>query len=153
MIDKVYAVCKCIGGYYQGDTCGGLLDKPCSVSSSKCIDVPGPFGEKFCKELDPAGGGTGVLTTFAGIISKAIGVITIVAGLWFFFQLIIAAFSWITSGGDAQKISDAQSRIINALIGLTLVVAAIAIMALVSKFFGIDFLLTKPEDLSREIAP
>ena len=109
------------------------------AQNSECIDVPGPFGKQWCEGLGGKGGG-GVLTAITQIFSKVIGLVTIVAGLYFLIQFLIAGFSWISSGGDPQKIAEARGRITNALVGLTLVVGAIAIMKVVGIFFGIQFL-------------
>lgn len=106
-------------------------------SSDNCISTLGPFGD-ICETAGE--GGKGTLEAIAEIFTRVIGVMTIAAGLWFLLQFFIAAFSWLSSGGDPQKISEAQSRITNALVGLILVVAAVAIMTLVGKFFGIPFL-------------
>jgi hypothetical protein len=108
------------------------------AQNSECIDVPGPFGKAWCEGLEEGGGG--VLAAIAQIFSKIIGVVTIAAGLYFLIQFLIAGFSWISSGGDPQKIAEARGRITNALIGLILVVGAIAIMKVVGIFFGIQFL-------------
>lgn len=106
-------------------------------SSAKCIKTLGPFGN-VCEEAGTGGGKT--LGFISNIFSRVIGVLTVAAGLWFFLQFLIAGFSWLSSGGDAQKISEAQSRMINAIIGLIIVVAAVAIMKVIEFFFGINFL-------------
>lgn len=85
-----------------------------------------------------ANGGDGV-TGIAKIISSAVGILTVAAGVWFLFNIIIAGFSWISAGGDKAKLTSAREKITNALIGLVVVVASWAILALAGAFFGIDF--------------
>lgn len=80
------------------------------------------------------------LVQITRIISVIIGFITICAGIWFMFQLLIGAFGWITSGGDKNKLTQAQDRITNSFIGIVIVVAAYAITALVGKITGLDIL-------------
>lgn len=89
--------------------------------------------------------GTGALSLFNLVISNIIGIMTIVAGLWFIFQFIIGAFQYLTSGGDKAKTQEAQQKITMALVGLVVVVAAIFIIDLVGALLGIDIL--KPGSL------
>ena len=72
------------------------------------------------------------------LISNAIGIALIIAGILVFAFLVIGGIQWITSGGDKGKTEEARSRITAALIGLAIVAAAWAVMQLVSYFFGID---------------
>lgn len=95
--------------------------------------------------------GESIITKLANIISQLIGVITIFAGLWFLFQIIYAGFSWLSAGGDPEKISHSRDRITNGFLGLTIVVGALAIMGVIQFFFGIDFLLRNPADLAKQL--
>jgi len=69
-------------------------------------------------------------------ISGVIGFMTILAALWFFFQITLAGISWISAAGDKNKLNEARDRLTNAFIGLTVVVAGWAILALAGQFFG-----------------
>lgn len=82
---------------------------------------------------------------FTGIISKVIGVMTIVAGLWFILQFVIAGFNYMQAGGDSAKVRDAGAKITNAAIGLLTVVASYAIISLFGKMLGFDIL--NPQDI------
>ena len=75
--------------------------------------------------------------SFGGLISALISFVILVAFLAAFFYLLWGGFTWITSGGDEGGISAARNRIVQALIGLTIVVAVWAIFQLVETFFGI----------------
>jgi hypothetical protein len=53
---------------------------------------------------------------------------------------IIAAFEWITSGGDSQGVEKARNRFLNATIGLVLLASSFAIITFVGELiFGSDF--------------
>ena len=52
---------------------------------------------------------------FQKIISSAIGVITIIATIWFIVQFITGAVGIISSGGDKAKYEEARSKITNGL--------------------------------------
>lgn len=89
--------------------------------------------------LGPFAGGSDPATSIAKIISSIIGVMTVAGGIWFLFHILIGGFNWITAGGDKTKLQSARDTITNAFIGLVVVVAAWAILALAGTFFGIDF--------------
>jgi hypothetical protein len=103
-----------------------------------------PLG-KF-EGLGPLGNLTGAdpldsaVSMFNKVISLLIGIITIGAGLWFTFHILIAGFTWLTAAGDKTKAEKAQKTLTEAVIGLVIVVAAVFIADLVGKFLGIDIL-------------
>ena len=76
---------------------------------------------------------------------------TIAAGIWFIFQFIIGGYNWLTAGGDKTGVQAAQSRLTNAFIGLTIVVAAYAIIWIVGKLLGFEIL--HPEKLIELVKP
>lgn len=76
------------------------------------------------------------------IISSIIGVMTIAAGVWFLLQFSVGGFNWINAGGDKAKLQAARDKLTNAFVGLLVVVAGWAILALAGTFFGVDFTLT-----------
>lgn len=80
------------------------------------------------------------LLTIPDMVSGAISLLMIVVSLVFFFILILGGFKWVTSGGDEKKVGAARSEITNALIGLSIVFAAWAIMKLIGIVFGIGIL-------------
>lgn len=92
--------------------------------------------------LAPGGGLAGDLQGLRvpGIISAGIRLTLVVAAVIFFFVLVIGGIRWITSGGDKAQTEAARSQITAALVGLVIVFAAWAIVALVGNFFGIELL-------------
>lgn len=72
------------------------------------------------------------------LISGLVGVAMIVASLAVFAYLIWGGFEWITSGGDKTAIEGARNKITAALVGLTIVASAWAVMLLIEKFFGLN---------------
>jgi cbb3-type cytochrome oxidase subunit 3 len=83
--------------------------------------------------------------TIEGMVSGFIGLILVVAGLAFFFILVIGGVKWILSGGDKAHTEGARNQITAALVGLVIVFSAWAILALIKSFFGVDLMkLTIP---------
>lgn len=73
-------------------------------------------------------------------LSVIVGVLTVIAGIWFLFQIITAGYQWLSSGGDKASVAAARDKLTYSLIGLVIVVMAFAIVSLVGTLFGIDFL-------------
>lgn len=94
----------------------------------------GPLG----LEKKEASGALGIFTQF---LSSAIGLMTIIAIIWFIFVLITGAISMISAGSDKQALESARKRIINGLIGLTVVVAAIFIVEVIGRILGLKDIL------------
>jgi len=88
---------------------------------------------------------------FTDTISRIIGIMTIIAGIWFIFQFMIAAFGFLTAGGNQESLSKATSKLTSALLGLVVVVAAYMIFSLLSALLGFDFL--KPAELIELLSP
>jgi len=91
----------------------------------------GPLG-------NPEGSG---INLFSRFISTTIGLMTIVAIIWFAFVLISGAIGMMGAGGDKQAMESARKRITSGLIGLVVVIAALFILDLVGTIFGIPNIL------------
>lgn len=59
----------------------------------------------------------------ASIVKIALGFL----GILFIALIIVSGFQWMTAGGNSDAIAKARSRIINAIIGLVIVLSAYAI--------------------------
>ena len=67
----------------------------------------------------------------------------ILGGILVLIFLIWGGISWLTSGGDEARVEAAKNRIVNALVGMTILFASAAIVAFISAVF--DFNLLNPE--------
>jgi hypothetical protein len=90
--------------------------------------------------LGQPGDETSALGKFSGIISSVIGIITIIAGIWFVFLLITGAFGFMSSGGDKTKLASAKQKLTSGLIGLIVVIGGIFIIELIGSLIGFDIL-------------
>jgi len=96
--------------------------------------------DSFTNLLNPFAPGTneqaGVrLNTLVGTI---IGVILTVAAIVAFVYLIVAGFQYITAGGDAAKAETARKGIVNALIGIVVILVAYILLRYVAGLVGGD---------------
>lgn len=94
----------------------------------------GPLGSPSTTQQDPGA------SALANFISTVIGVMTIIAFIWFIFQLFIGAVGWLSSGGDKARLQEAQKKITTSIIGLTIVISAIFLIKIIGVIFGIDIL-------------
>jgi hypothetical protein len=63
----------------------------------------------------------------------------------------MAAIEWMTSGGDAGKLTSARNKMLHGVLGLVILVAAYGILGLIGTLVGIDLL--NPGTLLDSIAP
>lgn len=112
----------------------------------------GPFGN-IGTGLSKSGvaGGTKGLTAVTSAVSSVIGVMTVAAAIWFIFQFMTGGFYWITSAGDKAKLNEARDRIQNAFIGLIVVVAGWAVLALAGQFLGYDIVIQNPGEVIQKL--
>lgn len=79
-------------------------------------------------------------TNLGSLIGNLLQLVYYVAGLFFFIYFLIGGLQWITSGGDKGGVQAARDKIVNAVIGLILVVAAYAITLIIETVLGIKIL-------------
>ena len=87
------------------------------------------------------GGAAGAGILFQSVISKIIAVMTVVAFIWFTFQIVIGAIGIISSGGDKGAVEKARKQITTGIVGVVMVVAAIFLVALIGMILGIPNIL------------
>ena len=81
------------------------------------------------------------VSTLASLISTTIGLLTVIAVIYFMYILITGAIGIITSAGEKGAYEDARKKITTGLIGLVVVISAIFIMRLAATFLGIPDIL------------
>lgn len=88
---------------------------------------------------------------FSKIISNVLGAMTIAAGIYFILVFMIGAWGWMTAGGNKETLQKAQNRIVYAMIGLALVVAAYGLISIVGTILGLPIL--NPKEVIEQISP
>lgn len=101
---------------------------------AKTVDeVVGPVeAPSVVKDL---GGGAKGINTF---LSNALDIIYIFTTIIFLFMIVIAAFQWVTSGGDKEAVQKARSRITHAIIGIALLSFAKFLVALITDILRLN---------------
>ena len=116
-----------------------------------------PPGTYMCFNL-PSGGAGAVTSVFGKIIPPqpiinlgfgAIGVtkflnnlitlIYIISIIVFVFMIVFSGVEWLSSGGDKEKVANAQRRLTHAFIGIVILSIAFPILRVVGVFTGFTF--------------
>lgn len=67
-------------------------------------------------------------TTFNTVFGRIIGLVLTIAAIVAFLYLLIAGFQYITAGGDADKAQKARQGIVNALVGILVILISYLIL-------------------------
>jgi len=88
----------------------------------------------FAQFQTPSAGGTGLPndTSVTGFIMKIINIALAVAGLVAVLFLIIGGFRYITSAGNEETAEQAKKIIINAIIGIVVIILSFVIVRVIS---------------------
>lgn len=71
------------------------------------------------------------------IISQVIGVLTIVAFVFFTIQIIFAGYAFLTSEGDEKKIETSRKRLTEGVLGIVVIIVALGFAALIARLAGL----------------
>jgi hypothetical protein len=74
----------------------------------------------------------------AQIISRTLLFAIAAAGLYFFYQLIISGFSYMTAMGDEARLKEVIKRMTNAAIGLIIIISAFFILQIIQTITGTE---------------
>jgi hypothetical protein len=88
--------------------------------------------------IDPGTNGT---LAFEKIVSQIFGVLTIIAVIYFAFQILMAGYNFISAQGDEKKIEMARQSLTNGVLGLVIVVVAVGLGSLLALLAGIPNIL------------
>jgi len=114
------------------------------VNMSKLIAQAVQFGGGFKPPTDAyseTGQTTeGTLSNLELFISNIIGVLTLLAGIFFIIYFILGAFKWVTAGGDSGKVGKARDEMVQGVLGLIIIVMAYGIIGIVGSILGLDIL-------------
>lgn len=94
----------------------------------------GPLG---LEDKDPA---LYASETFNAFISNAIGIMTVIAIIWFVFKFIGGAISFMNSGGDKNAAESAKKSLTTGVIGIVIVIVSLFLIDFIGSLIGIDIL-------------
>lgn len=83
------------------------------------------------------GGGPGILQLFLrNFIDIAFGV----AGVVFFFMLLVGGYQYLTAGGDKEAVQRATKRLTTSFVGIAIVFSLFALVFIIEALFGVSLL-------------
>jgi len=77
---------------------------------------------------------------FGAILSAVVTTLTVVGGLAFVIYFTLGGLKWLTAGGDKAKVQEAQTQMVQGVIGLVAIVAGLFVVGIVGRVLGIDIL-------------
>lgn len=93
--------------------------------------IPNPLENSYGAFDNQSGG-------IIGLLSNLLRIVFVVAGVWSLFNLIVAGFMYMNSGGDAKKLTEAWSKIWLTLVGLIIIIGSFAMAGVVGYLFFND---------------
>jgi hypothetical protein len=81
------------------------------------------------------------------LFANVMAVITLIAGLVFFFMLIAGGFQYFMAAGDSKRLAAVQGQLFSSIIGLIGVFVSFFILRLIENFTGVkvtDFIIPGP---------
>jgi len=84
--------------------------------------------------------GRGALPNFEFAFSNLIGLLTVVASVYFVFQFVMGAFNWVSAGGEQSKVQKAREKMTQSTIGLIVIVMTYGLVGLIGSVVGLDLL-------------
>jgi len=90
-------------------------------------------------KIEPFGVAPGAdsAATTENLLSKILGILTVIAFIYFAFQIIFAGLALISTEGDKNKAEAAKKRLTDGVLGLTIVVLSMGIGSLLATLLGI----------------
>lgn len=88
----------------------------------------------------PAAALGGNTATLSLLLNPLIKNVILFSGIFAFFVLIFAGFSYITSGGDKNKITQSQNMLNYAIMGIVVIVAAYLITLIIETITGVNLI-------------
>ena len=91
------------------------------------------IGAIFGTIVPPPGSlGGDPIAAISKIGSVALQIIVIIAAFMSLIYMLWGALDWITSGGEKEKLTKAQNKIVNAVIGLIVLIVVFSLFTLVT---------------------
>ncbi len=113
-------------------------DRPPAFTAPGCaygLGVPGPLMEGCACNVYTQGF---VRTWFrvpslGDLIGNILRLMFFIAGLYALVLLLLGGFEWVSSGGEEKKLGSARGKILNAIIGLVVMVAVLTLVILLEQ--------------------
>lgn len=99
------------------------------------------------------GGSGDPVVGLASLVSTTIGILTLIAAIYFFFSIITGAISIMSSEGEKGAYETARKKLTVGVIGIAVCISAIFLVDLVAWLLGIDGILNFAQMVDRISPP
>ncbi|MBI2029285.1 hypothetical protein HYT02_02635 [Candidatus Gottesmanbacteria bacterium] len=94
----------------------------------------------------PIGGYSADISGLTQLATNLIRLAILGAGIWAFFNFLVAGFSFLTASGDPKKVAAAWERIYLSVVGLVVIIASFILAAVVGfVVFGDPLFILRPQ--------
>jgi hypothetical protein len=76
--------------------------------------------------------------TIGSILSKAISVVFLFAGIALLCMIVMSGFTFLTSAGDPKKMEQGKNQLTNAIIGFVIIFAGFWLVQIFGHMFGLE---------------
>lgn len=142
---KTTIFCLVIAGIY-------FLTAKAAIAQTKLGTIGG--GKELGPWADIGESGTTITLValrLTSLLSRVISIMTVIAGLYFMFNIFIAAYGYLHAGGSDEKVKQSTDSMLHSIIGLIIVIAAYAIISLLGTLLGFEIL--KPGKFIQKLGP
>ena len=70
------------------------------------------------------------------LVDRLVNLVGIIAGVILFFYLVFSGFQYLTAGGNADQAKKGQQGIVNAIIGIIIIVASYSLFQIIRDTAG-----------------
>lgn len=102
------------------------------------------FTNTLAQITNPVIGNLGIDTktsdSLADLIATIIRTLVVVGGIIMILYLIIGGITWITAEGKPDKLEKARNQIVQAITGMVILAAVVAISTLIGSLLGLNIL-------------
>ena len=124
------------------------INSPVFAEGIGCGEGMGPLAKLLCNK-DKAKTEEVAQQSLNNLVSGLVTFLTIIGAIWFMFQFLMGAFSWISAGADKGQLEASRNRMLHAVVGFIILVAGYMFIGLVGKLLGIDIL--NPGKMLRQV--
>ncbi|MFA5828506.1 MAG: hypothetical protein WC841_04080 [Candidatus Shapirobacteria bacterium] len=82
--------------------------------------------------------GTQATTNLENTVSVVLGMLSVVALIYFTIQTVFAGYAFMSSKGDEKKLEEARHKITNGILGIAIVIFAVGLGSLLGKILGLE---------------
>lgn len=92
--------------------------------------IPNPFTGSYACDINQVGQAACAQFGLIAFLNNVLKLVIVIAGLFAFFQFLVAGFDFLSAGGDSKKITGAWAKIWQSIIGLVFVAGAFVLAAI-----------------------